>query len=111
MVVKPNLFLYSKLMENKQKTLYVPLPHLGLAYNLKSCITRNCPDVAWACQIRARVDPGIFNVVLLYGSANIRKTLYCIITNYKLYISWIRAVNFIILVSLISFLQYSEIAS
>ena len=24
-------------MENKQKTLHVPHPHVGLAYNLKSC--------------------------------------------------------------------------
>ena len=38
MVVQPNLFLYSKLMENKLKTLHVPHPHVGLAYNLKSCI-------------------------------------------------------------------------
>ena len=37
MVVQPNLFLYSKLMENKLKTLHVPHPHVGLAYNLKSC--------------------------------------------------------------------------
>ena len=38
MVVQPNLFLYSKLMENKLKTLHVPHPHVGLAYNLKSCL-------------------------------------------------------------------------
>ena len=38
MVVQPNLFLYSKLMENKLKTMHVPHHHVRLAYNLKSCI-------------------------------------------------------------------------
>ena len=37
MVVQPNLFLYSKLMENKLKIFHVPYLHVGLAYNLKSC--------------------------------------------------------------------------
>ena len=37
MVVHPYLYLYSKLMENKLKTLHVPHPHVGLACNLKSC--------------------------------------------------------------------------
>ena len=37
---KPNLKFILKPMGNKQKTLHVPHPHLGLAYNLKFCIPR-----------------------------------------------------------------------
>ena len=31
-------------MGNKQKTLHVPLPHLGLAYNLKSWVTESIKE-------------------------------------------------------------------
>ena len=41
----------------------------------------------------ARVDPGIFNVALQYGSANIRKTQHSIITTNKTYIKYLRVIN------------------
>ena len=55
MVVQPNLFLYSKLMENKLKTLHVPHPHVGLAYNLKSCNLQAWDYAGVLCQVAVLV--------------------------------------------------------